>query len=101
MKKIDNVPVSVNAISVAIVSAFKYWGIGLPYTSLAAAAIDITLLGKILCIDLFDKPTVASLLLYTSRLFKHWVGFREIAETKLLHLCAILFQAPHTVNSWV
>jgi hypothetical protein len=39
MTNIEVAPVSVIASSVAIVSVFNYCGIGLPYTSLAAAAI--------------------------------------------------------------
>ena len=95
MTKIDVTPLSAIAIYVAIVSAFKYCGIGLPYTALAAAVIDVTCLGGCLFIDLFDVITVTSSSSETSSLLKHWVGFRELAETKLLHLCAILFSAPH------
>ena len=60
MTKIDVAPVSAIASSVAIISAFKYCGIGFPYTSLAAAAIDDTRLGGCLCIVLLDVTTVSS-----------------------------------------
>ena len=68
MTKIDVAPVSAIASSVAIVSAFKYCGIGLPYTSLADAVIDVTCLGSCLFIELFDVITVTSFLSDTSRL---------------------------------
>ena len=60
MTKIDVAPVSAIASSVATVSKFKYYGIGLPCTSLAAAAIDVTCLVGCLFIDLFDVITVTS-----------------------------------------
>ena len=71
MTKNDVAPMSVIARSEAIVSAFKYCGIGLPYTSLGAAAIDDTQLGGCLCCVLFDVITVTSLLSDTSSLLKH------------------------------
>ena len=96
MTKIDVAPVSAIASSVAIVRKFKYCGIGLSYTSLAASAIDVTRLGSFwLCNDTFDNTTVTSSLSITVTTLRHWVGFGELAETKLLHLCAILFSAPH------
>ena len=95
MTKIDVAPVSAIAVSVAIASRFKYCGIGLPYTLLAAAVLDVACLGGCLFIDLFDMITVMSLLSDTSSFLNHWVGIRELSETKLLHLCAILFSATH------
>ena len=61
----------------AIVRAFKYCGIRLKYTALAAAAIDVTCLGGCLFIDFFGVITVTSLLSDTSSLLKHWVRIRE------------------------
>jgi hypothetical protein len=95
MTKIGVAAFSGIASSVAIVSAFKYCGIRLQNTSLAAAAIDDTRLGGCLCIILFDVTTVSSLSLDTSSVINSWVGFRDLSETKLLHLCAIIFSAPH------
>jgi len=66
------------ASDVAIVSAFKYFGIELLYTFLAAAAINDTCVGGFqLCNDMINVTTVTSLLLVTVNTSRHWVGSRD------------------------
>ncbi len=86
--------------------AFRYWGVGVSKTCLAIAANVCHMAGLVASVWLtsiglvqFDVTTVMSLSSLTTATLIIWVGFEEEAETKLLHLFAIVSTTPHYQNS--
>jgi hypothetical protein len=101
--KIEVAPISAIACDVAIVIALRYCGKGAPNRCRAAAAIFcLTIIfakvvGKELVVQ-FEVTIVLSSSTTFIVTLMIWVGSEENAETKWLHLCAIMFSAPPCRN---
>ncbi len=102
--RIEVAPVSAIACNVAIVIALRYCGKGAPSRCHAAAArfcltiVIAKVVGKesvvqfaVMIVLLSSTTFIVTLMI--------WVGSKENAETKWLHLCAIMFSAPPCQNS--
>ncbi len=103
ISKIEVAPVSAIACNVPIVLALRYCGEGVPNKCSAAAAR--------FCLTFFFAKVVGdesvvqievTIVLLSSTTFivklMIWVGSKENAETKWLHLCAIMFFVPPCRN---
>jgi hypothetical protein len=96
--KMEVAPISAMAWFGAMVIALIYCGFGMPYMVLATAATDVgSRCGFLrLLVAKFDMTTVTSSWSAMETTLMFSVGFRNEAETKLLHLCAI--STPHCQN---
>jgi hypothetical protein len=96
--KMEVAPISAMAWFGVMVIALRYCDFGMPYMVLANAANNVGSCCGFwrLLVAKFDMTTItsSSSAMETTLLFS--VGFRNKAETKLLHLCAI--SAPHHQN---
>ena len=96
--KMEVAPVSATVWFGAMVIALIYCGFGMPYMVLATAATNVgspCVFWRLL-VAKYDMTTVTSSWSATETTFMFSVGFRNKAETKLLHLCAI--STPHRQN---
>jgi hypothetical protein len=97
--KIEVAPISAIACNVAIVIALRYCGKGVSNRCHAAAArfCLTTFFAKVVGDELAVQFEV-TIVLSSSTTFivtlMIWVGSEEIAETKCLHVCAIMFFTP-------
>ncbi len=96
--KMEVAPVSAMAWFGAMVIALRYCGFGMPYMVPANAANNVGSCCGFwwLLVVKFDMTTITSSLSASETTLLFSVGFRNEAETKLLHLCAI--SAPHRQN---
>jgi hypothetical protein len=96
--KMEVAPVSAMAWFGAMVIALIYCSFGMPYMVLATAAINVGSRCGFwwLLVAKFDMTTVTSSSSATETTFMFSVEFRNKAETKLLHLCAV--STPHRQN---
>jgi hypothetical protein len=95
--KMEVAPISAMAWFGAMVIALICCGFGMPYMVLAAATNVGSRCGfwRLLVAE-FDMTTITSSSFATETTVMFSVGFRNEAETKLLHLCAI--STPHRQN---
>ena len=91
--KMDVAPVSATAWFGAMVIALMCDGRWVPYMVLATSTGGGVCCGGWFLLDKFDITIVMSSLPLTEPTLRILVGFRNKAETKFLHLCAI--SAPH------
>jgi hypothetical protein len=92
--KMEVAPVSAMAWFGVMVIALIYCGFGMPYMVLAAATDVGSRCGFWrLLVAKFDMTTITSSFSAMETTFMFSVGFRNEAETKLLHLCVI--STPH------
>ena len=98
MIKIVVVPVSAIALFAAMLSAFKYCGMGLPNVAQAVAATNgrslICLWGERLDVMMVASSSSQTTILLAD-LFKVGSKGRILAETEWLHLFALSIFAPH------
>ena len=98
MIKIVVVPVSAIALFAAMLSAFKYCGMGLPNVAQAVAATNgrslICLWGERLDVMMVASSSLQTTILLAD-LFKVGSKGRILAETEWLHLFALSIFAPH------
>jgi hypothetical protein len=89
--KMEVAPVSAMGWFGAFVIALIYCGFGMPYMVLATAVTNVGSHCGFwrLLVAKFDMTTVTSSSSATETTFMFSVGFRNKAETKLLHVCAI------------
>jgi hypothetical protein len=101
--KIDVAPVSAIACNVAIVIALRYCGKGAPNRChIEAARFCLTiffakLVGVASAVQLEVRIVLSSSTTFIVTLII-WVGSKENAENKWLHLCAIMFSIPLCQN---
>jgi hypothetical protein len=98
ISKMEVAPISATAWFGAMVIALIYCGFEMPYMVLATTATNVGSCCGFwqLLVAKFNMATITSSSSATETTFLFSVGFRNKAETKLLHLCAI--SAPHRQN---
>jgi hypothetical protein len=96
--KMEVAPVSATAWFGAMVIALIHCSFGMPYMVLATAATNVGSCCGFwrLLVAKFDMTSIMSSWSAMETTFMFSVGFRNEAETKLLHLCAI--STPHRQN---